>query len=153
MTDIPEIHLSGTPPQRGVQGEIQPNGTASQAHAGPNRFARTFRLRQTTIDGLLTLADFAGTDATAALEACIVQAAARLNNRERLKLSILAAHCWRAGAISPDRFRELLDMIAGNATAVALRDERRALMPLAKVNVDAKAAISTPTKVTLEVNA
>jgi hypothetical protein len=118
MTGTPEIRTNG-------KGEIHPLGGAS------HRFARTFRLRQATIDGLLTLADFAGSDATAALEACIVQAAARLNNRERLKLSILAAHCWRAGAISPDRFRELLDMIAGDATAVALRDERRAMIPLA----------------------
>jgi hypothetical protein len=127
--------------------------------ATDTRYARTFRLTQATIDGLLSVAELRGLNATAALEACIAQAEAALRERERLKLSILAAHCWRAGTLLPHRFSELLDMIAGDAgdagdaTAMALRDERRALMPLAKVKANAKAAISTPVKVTLEVNA
>jgi hypothetical protein len=94
------------------------------------RYARTFRLTQMAIDGLLDVADVRGLNATAALEACIAQADAALIERERLKLTILAAHCWRAGTLPPHRFRELLDMIAGDATAAALRDERRALIPL-----------------------
>jgi hypothetical protein len=96
------------------------------------RFARTFRLTQMAIDGLLDVADVRRLNLTAALELAIAQADAALIERERLKLTILAAHCWRAGALPPHRFRELLDMVAdaGGATATALRDERRALMSM-----------------------
>jgi hypothetical protein len=94
-----------------------------------HRFPRTFRLRQSTIDGLLTLAEFAKIDATAALEMAIAAAAAKLYDRERVKLTILAAHCWRAGVIAPERFRELLDFMH-TATAQEMRDERRAILGL-----------------------
>jgi hypothetical protein len=135
------------------KGEIQPTGRG-EIHT---RYARTFRLTQATIDGLLSVAEVRSMNATAALEACIAEAVKKLSDRERLKLALLAAHCWRAGTLPPDRFRELLDMIAGDgdATAVTLRDERRALLPLVKANAQAAISTSTPTpaKVRMEVNA
>lgn len=103
------------------------------AGKGEIRFARTFRLTQAAIDGMLSIADMNGLNATAALELAIAQADAAPRERERHKLAILASHTWRAGTLSDDDFRGVLDMIADGAPANTLRHARRALIPLATV--------------------
>lgn len=106
-----------------TQGEIHTNSRGEI-----QRFARTFRLTQSAIDGLLDVAEMTDTNATAALEYAIAQAAQKVQERERRKLSLLAIHCHRNRTLPPDNFRVILDILCSDAPASQLRNTRRALM-------------------------